>query len=126
MKPPAAESLSAIDLHYDKDENIAEAFSVGVFPQISTVTYVSSSSSFQPTMVFNTTAGDAVGTAISDCFISFPRVGKHVAFDGRFLHGAPEDPLVKAMKPSTSSAVETGNILTNVILHNFVKFIRIF
>jgi hypothetical protein len=33
--------MSSIGLHYDKDEVIAEIFQVGIFPQISTVTYLS-------------------------------------------------------------------------------------
>lgn len=97
---PYAESDGdhTICLHYDKDEDAAEKWAVGLFPALSTVTYLSeatmSASSEtgacpQPTVIFNTTANDIVGSPISDVYLSFPRIGKHVAFDGNMLHGAP-------------------------------------
>ena len=60
VKNFASQDESAIDLHYDKDENIADSFGIGVFPQISTVTYLNSSSRFQPTIIFPSTANDPV------------------------------------------------------------------
>ena len=60
VKNFASHDESAIDLHYDKDENIADSFGIGVFPQISTVTYLNSSSRFQPTIIFPSTANDPV------------------------------------------------------------------
>ena len=50
-----------IDLHYDKDEAIASSFSVGIFPIISTVTYLSDTPHALPTLIFETTAGNQVG-----------------------------------------------------------------
>jgi hypothetical protein len=76
-------SDAAIDLHFDKDERIAEAFGIGVFPQISTVTYLNTAPSFQPTVILNTTASAPVGSPISNMYVSFPVPGKHVSFDGR-------------------------------------------
>eukprot|EP01041_Mallomonas_annulata_P000188 gene188-323_t len=79
-----------IDLHYDKDEEVAEVFSVGLFPAISTVTYLTQRSSRSPpTVVFPVGADAVVGNPIPRCYVSWPVLGKHVAFDGRFLHGAP-------------------------------------
>ena len=97
-------SSPAIDLHYDKDERIAESFAVGVFPQISTVTYLSAfESHHQPTVVLSTTASDEVGAPIQDCYISYPVRGKHIAFDGRFLHGAPDEPLITSLGSTANS-----------------------
>jgi hypothetical protein len=42
-----------------------------------------------PTVIFETTASQPVGSGIKRCFVSLAEVGKHVSFDGRYLHGAP-------------------------------------
>ena len=77
-----------IGLHYDKDEEVAEHFGVGVFPQISTVTYLSVSPTAAPTVIIENTPDLPVGKEIQKCYISYPLRGKHVRFDGRYLHGA--------------------------------------
>jgi hypothetical protein len=77
-----------IGLHYDKDEEVAEHFGVGVFPQISTVTYLSSTPAAAPTVVIENTPNETVGKDIKKCYVSYPIRGKHVRFDGRYLHGA--------------------------------------
>lgn len=107
----------AIDLHYDKDEDLAEAFNIGSFPTLSTVSYLTGSVMDSsegkvctaPTLVFPHTyemPGEGeIGTFDNnndkeeDCkvglkptvAISHPRVGKHLVFDGRLLHGAPSN-----------------------------------
>jgi hypothetical protein len=78
-----------IDLHYDKDEELARLFGVGVFPLISTVTYVSKSREVLPTIIFQATTSEFIGTPIRSYIHSNPKRGKHIAFDGRLLHGAP-------------------------------------
>lgn len=84
---------SGIDLHYDKDERIAELFQLGFFPLISSVTYLTQSTGEEPqipTIVLKTTAVDPIeSTPIREVYVSYPRVGKHVAFKGDLLHGAP-------------------------------------
>jgi hypothetical protein len=106
---------SAIDLHYDKDEEIAETFGVGVFPYLSTVTYLSDISQFsslpQPTLILSTTCNEPVGTDINEVFVSYPRQGKHIAFDGRLLHGAPSDPLLKTWGTSRGESCCIGETL---------------
>ena len=77
-----------IGLHYDKDEEVAEYFGVGVFPQISTVTYLSVTPTAAPTVVIENTPNEPVGKEIKKCYVSYPVRGKHVRFDGRYLHGA--------------------------------------
>lgn len=80
-----------VDLHYDKDECIAEDFNLGLFPTISTVTYLSEGSAQSPTLILDAAITDHVGKPIQTAYVSLPRVGKHVAFDGRLLHGAPKE-----------------------------------
>lgn len=133
---PKGFKKEAIDLHYDKDEELAEAFDLGSFPTLSTVTYLSGSileneSSGEkvcaaPTLVFPHTyemigegpigsseesvemEGDehvnanAKPASISKqsmpspkVVISHARTGKHLVFDGRLLHGAPSDRLLR-------------------------------
>lgn len=83
---------TGVDLHYDKDEELADTYCVGIFPTISTVTYLTNNASYNhPTVVFDATSSDEVGNPISEVFISIPQVGKHIAFDGRLLHGAPAE-----------------------------------
>jgi hypothetical protein len=88
VKSPELSENFGVDLHYDKDEAMAEKYNLGLFPTISTVTYVTDQLSV-PTMVLDCTASTPVGTGIRDCFLSLPIQGKHIAFDGALLHGAP-------------------------------------
>jgi len=85
----SAYGVGGVDLHYDKDEALAEGYGIGVFPQVSTVTYIAAPPRAAPTAVLETTAATPVGGPIRCCFLSRPVRGKHVAFDGRYLHGAP-------------------------------------
>ena len=77
----------AVDLHYDKDESLAENFGLGSFPTLSTVTYLTEGSN--PTVLFSRTYEQEEDDVISDMMISHPVMGKHLVFDGRLLHGAP-------------------------------------
>jgi hypothetical protein len=78
-----------VDIHYDKDEEIASIFKVGVFPTLSTVTYLSDVNGSAPTVVFQHTANNPVGSPITKAWVTPCCVNKHLCFDGRFLHGAP-------------------------------------
>jgi hypothetical protein len=84
----------AIDLHYDKDEEMAASFGLGVFPSLSTVTYLTDSSA-APTLIFSRRYDSNEEETMSDMLISHPSCGKHVVFDGRLLHGAPSHPLLR-------------------------------
>jgi len=81
---------NAIDLHYDKDEELAEKFGLGAFPTLSTVTYLTDGCN--PTVVFSRTYEQPDDDIIPDMFLSHPVIGKHLVFDGRLLHGAPAHP----------------------------------
>lgn len=107
-----------IDLHYDKDEELAEKFDIGSFPTLSTVTYLSGGiiddGSGQnkvcaaPTLIFPHTYEMPDEGMVGNCdrentsgspskpsppqpnvIISHVRTAKHIVFDGRLLHGAP-------------------------------------
>jgi len=119
MKEKESDGDQTICLHYDKDEDAAEKWGVGLFPPLSTVTYLSEASAPsashpttvrpQPTLIFNATANDVVGAPINDVYLSFPRIGKHVAFDGNLLHGAPANPsLCTWRSPQPSASVQEG------------------
>jgi hypothetical protein len=80
----------AVDLHYDKDESMAESFGLGFFPALSTVTYLTDSKDAAPTLVFSHRYDQEDNENISEMLISHPfPSGKHLVFDGRLLHGAP-------------------------------------
>lgn len=83
---------TGVDLHYDKDEDIAETFGVGMFPVVSTVTYLAYNSvQLNPTVVFDASITTPIGAPIQNCYISVPSNGKHIAFAGDLLHGAPHE-----------------------------------
>jgi len=99
-------SSSSIDLHYDKDEALAESFGIGSFPTLSTVTYLTApSASAAPTIVFDHTYTQGEDEVISSMLVSRPRIGKHICFDGRLLHGAPYHPSLL----SSSCSVDRKN-----------------
>jgi hypothetical protein len=86
----------AIDLHYDKDEEVAASFGLGVFPSLSTVTYLTDSiENAAPTLIFSRRYDSDEEELMTEMFISRPSFGKHVVFDGRLLHGAPSHPLLR-------------------------------
>ncbi|GMI13862.1 hypothetical protein TrVE_jg10924 [Triparma verrucosa] len=82
-------SPMSIDLHYDKDEYLSENFTLGSFPVFSTVTYLTKSK--QPTIVFDHKYEDPEDQVIQDARVSYPKVNKHVVFNGKLLHGAVDD-----------------------------------
>ena len=97
----------AIDLHYDKDEALAESFGIGSFPTLSTVTYLTTGMDIayrsdnkdcgggagnivqNPTLIFPHTYDQGEEELMPSMLLSRPIAGKHVVFDGRLLHGAP-------------------------------------
>ena len=84
---------SSIDLHYDKDEALAESFGIGSFPVLSTVTYLTAAPEIAaPTVIFDHTYTQGEDEVMSSMMVSRPRIGKHICFDGRLLHGAPYHP----------------------------------
>ena len=84
-------AAEAVDLHYDKDEALAEAFGLGAFPTLSTVTYltVPTTTAAAPTVVFSHRYDESESHGISEMMVNHPAPHKHLVFDGRLLHGAP-------------------------------------
>jgi len=91
-------STKGISFHWDKDEELRELTggTTYIHPHISTVTYLTDLGA--PTLVLNRRIHSLTGEWISsdddmveEGFISWPRTGKHMSFDGRFLHAAPAD-----------------------------------
>jgi hypothetical protein len=80
---------AGLGFHYDKDEFLAEK-GIGVYPALSTVTYLSDSGA--PTVILNNLTDMPVGSPIKEGYVSHPQSGKHIVFDGRFLHGVPAVP----------------------------------
>ena len=100
---------ASIGMHFDCDEVLKQAAGVNIPPWLATVTYLTAQGA--PTMVLPiradargkplitpealTNDAQATGRAAttddggSDAFLSFPVAGKHLAFDGRLLHGCP-------------------------------------
>ena len=88
MKSNPESSSGSVCLHFDKDEEISSIFSVGIFPQLSTVTYLSKTKNTAPTVILERYPKDPVAQSIKKCYVSYPQRGKHVRFDGLYLHGA--------------------------------------
>ena len=110
-------SVEAIDLHYDKDEEMAALFGIGIFPSISTVTYLTEVENAPPTVIFSRRYNEVDDASdpvrIDDIFVSHPRVGKHVAFDGRLLHGAPSHPHLRRQLSQNGEAAFQCGVASN-------------
>jgi hypothetical protein len=135
-KESNANANEAIDLHYDKDEELAAAFDIGSFPTLSTVTYLTeaygrtsdgeSLISAPPTIVFAHThemANDGpLGQIIypnngdvdnlddlPQMMVSHAKEGKHLCFDGRLLHGAAANVALRKKIPINTFEFEEQN-----------------
>ena len=79
--------------HFDKDYDL-ERSGINVFPHLSTVTYLTDCGA--PTVILEHAGpmrtSDKIETEkdeIKRCWVCYPKMGRHCAFDGRFLHAAP-------------------------------------
>ena len=82
-----------LSMHWDCDEQRKGLTGVHVPPYLATVTYLTTASG-APTLVLPLSTderGSATAAPPMTAFASFPVLGKHLAFDGRLLHGAPCD-----------------------------------
>ena len=108
---------SGVDIHYDKDEYLAEA-GIGVFPVISTVTYLAvppDGETAAATTIFTHKIKEDVEEPIEGTVLSYPVIGKHVSFDGRYLHGAPAvltAPVAEALKIQQQEQLQRQQTLT--------------
>ncbi|CAM9299037.1 unnamed protein product [Scytosiphon promiscuus] len=110
-----------IGWHWDKDYGM-EANGINVHPCLATVTYLSANGG--PTIILEKKGPmeceDVRGVSgeSAKAWISRPSLGKHICFDGRFLHAAPADLAVPPspasspplVPPSSSSATPSPSI----------------
>ena len=90
--------------------SFADTTKQSVHPHVATVTYLSDFGA--PTMAV-TQLPIAAGTSeFRHGFVSHPRLGKHMSFDGRYLHGVPPE-LMAARTPTTYTRI---TVLVNVWL----------
>ena len=92
-------SKSGISFHWDKDEDLRLAMGGDLYihPHLSTVTYLTAVGA--PTIALNYRIDPTTGAYIEPSsdgkdpggYVSWPKVGKQMSFDGRFLHAAPGD-----------------------------------
>ena len=104
-----------MSMHWDCDEERKGKTDVHVPPYLATVTYLTSVGA--PTLVLPIAADErgqayglqraasGAGSALLDAYASFPVAGKHLAFDGRLLHGAPwdDDETTPSSEPTDSA-----------------------
>lgn len=106
-----------IDMHFDKDVVLAGLGLPYVHPQLSTVTYLTSYGA--PTVITpvrRSTDGKMDELCNGNVVVSHPISGKHLAFDGRYLHGVPE-----VLNRTASGAATEGRrvtLLVNVWLNH--------
>jgi hypothetical protein len=92
------EEQNGICFHWDKDEDLRLLCggTTYVHPHISTITYLTDIGA--PTLIaegfrVHNLTGEWIQPSEMDAaaFISWPSKGKHVSFDGRYLHAAPQN-----------------------------------
>ena len=147
------QTRSSLKMHWDKDEEMRVSAGIFVHPHLSTVTYLScggdGSKNAAPTVVLedltvptlarhghSAPADLPSAPRASAVCVSFPEVGKHIAFDGRFLHGvlqevvpAAEDEGIKAEIGGAESGGKGGEgrrvtFLGNVWLNHRPKGVK--
>ena len=91
----------SIGLHYDKDENLAEDFNIGVYPYISTVTYLTTGGA--STIIVSNMQQSPIGTPIGEITVSHAVKSKHICFNGTLLHGAPYIEQLNAPRPTDNN-----------------------
>jgi hypothetical protein len=89
------EEEDEVGLHFDADYELEEqTTNLLLHPRVGTVTYLSDYG--VPTAIFNLPSPPmddverkSLERTIDKAWLSHPQIGKHTAFDGRLLHGAP-------------------------------------
>tara|TARA_B110001452_G_scaffold150988_2_gene125657 strand:- start:4118 stop:5149 length:1032 start_codon:yes stop_codon:yes gene_type:complete len=112
--------FGTIGFHWDRDYELHYDQGVCVHPHVATVTYLSDTGA--PTVVLPVASpAEADAVAESCCgplrgaHACWPRVGRHLAFDGRMLHGAPTD---LAAGPPPGDGTKRVTLLVNCWLNH--------
>eukprot|EP00970_Alexandrium_tamarense_P018265 scaffold13325_cov287-Alexandrium_tamarense.AAC.9 len=98
-----------IGMHFDADYGLEEQLpDYMLHPRVATITYLSDIG--VPTLILdkrppppNDPEKKSLGGDINKGWLSHPSFGKHVAFDGRLLHGGPGEYFTAVKKESDSS-----------------------
>eukprot|EP01060_Flectonema_neradi_P016227 TRINITY_DN2281_c0_g1_i1.p1 TRINITY_DN2281_c0_g1~~TRINITY_DN2281_c0_g1_i1.p1 ORF type:complete len:347 (+),score=83.78 TRINITY_DN2281_c0_g1_i1:51-1091(+) len=105
---------SNVGWHWDKDYYLESEMNINVYPQIGTVTYLTDVGC--GTAVLNSIAPfcatDSVSCKPTTAWCCFPKPSRHLAFDGRYLHGAA------AGGKAASTATNRVTILINIWLNH--------
>ena len=110
-----------VGLHFDADYELEEqASNILLHPRLATVTYISDCGA--PTLIIdkksppvNDWNKKTLEQGIGKAWLSHPKLGKHTAFDGRLLHGAPAlyfPPRFRRRKVETEPAAKRQKIET--------------
>ena len=99
-----------VGMHFDADYGLEEQLpNYMIHPRVATVTYFTSVG--VPTLILdksspppNDTSKTSLNGHIPNGWLSYPQKGKHIAFDGRLLHGAPG-----AFFPPYNNVLESEN-----------------
>jgi hypothetical protein len=79
-----------VSFHWDKDYSL-ESADINLHPHIASVTYLSDFGA--PTVILDKREtlnyGQDFSESVGTAFVSIPRIGKHLSFDGALLHAAP-------------------------------------
>lgn len=114
------EEGDAIGFHWDRDEVLADNTPPELkHPSVATVTYLTGYGA--PTVVINQTPivpaippnGKPMEVLANTGVVSYPKVGKHIGFDGRLLHGVPPEAMAEV---PNSEGLERITFLVNLWL----------
>eukprot|EP00445_Apocalathium_hangoei_P026085 CAMPEP_0203914674 /NCGR_PEP_ID=MMETSP0359-20131031/55538_1 /ASSEMBLY_ACC=CAM_ASM_000338 /TAXON_ID=268821 /ORGANISM="Scrippsiella Hangoei, Strain SHTV-5" /LENGTH=338 /DNA_ID=CAMNT_0050841027 /DNA_START=50 /DNA_END=1063 /DNA_ORIENTATION=- len=101
-----------IGWHWDRDYGLEADAGFRLHPHVATVTYLSDLGA--PTLMLEGTEEPEEGNAATKpigvpvAHWSAPSIGKHVSFDGRWLHGAPADLAPEVAQGGASAAKGEG------------------
>lgn len=106
-----------IGWHWDRDYALELDSDLQVHPDIATVTYLSGCGA--PTVILEAVEGDGkdregVPQSVPAVHVSHPRVGKHVAFDGRWLHAAITELAVVDARIPVERSLQRISLLVNI------------
>jgi hypothetical protein len=116
-----------VGFHWDKDYGMEE-HGVSIFPHLATVTYLGEVEA-APTLILQKVAPpmyheDVSGPCGDKALLSWPEHGKHIVFDGRFLHAAvPEMIHLKngASKEASNTNKKRVSLLVNIWLNHLPR-----
>lgn len=100
-----------VGFHFDRDYSLEAEAGINVHPHLATVTYLGDAGG--PTIVLNLIAPSVAGEenfgagSATEGFFSCPEEGKHISFDGRYLHAASAD-LCELYRRPNDETLEAG------------------